>query len=136
MSTFLTLNKQTSIKEEMQKYASKVTREGKALTKQWVSPNRMFQAQQHVPSWYSMQRTKQASKGLCGWPPTHCLSPVIECTCQFCCCHCWKNNDHGPLTSAVLDLKPPFWVSVINLTSFSLTEIILILSSENRIMPL
>lgn len=34
MSTFLTLNKQTSIKEEMQKYASKVPKEEKPLTKQ------------------------------------------------------------------------------------------------------
>lgn len=113
MSTFLTLNKQTSIKEEMQKYASKVPRGGKALTKQRVSPNRMFQAQQHVPSWYSMQRTKQASKQRFVWVAAYSLFiPVIECTCQLCCCHCWKNNDHGPLTSAALDLKPPFWVSV------------------------
>lgn len=34
MSTLLTLSKQTSIKEEMQKYVSKVSVEEKALTKQ------------------------------------------------------------------------------------------------------
>lgn len=34
MSTLLTLNKQTSIKEEMQKYVSKVPMDEKALTKQ------------------------------------------------------------------------------------------------------
>lgn len=42
MSTLLTLNKQTIIKGEMQKYASEVPMEEKALTKPWVSPNRIF----------------------------------------------------------------------------------------------
>lgn len=108
MSTLLTLNKQTSIKEEMQNYASELPKEEKALTKQQASPNRTLHAQQHVPPWYSMERTKQAGKGLCGWPPPPCLSPLIECTRQFCCRHPGKNNDRGPLTSAALNLKPPF----------------------------
>lgn len=44
MSTLLTLNKQILIKGEMQNYASKVPMEETALTKQPVSPNRIFQA--------------------------------------------------------------------------------------------
>lgn len=63
----------------MQKYVSKVPIEGKTVTKQEVSANKMFQAPQHLSSWYSMKRTKQASKGLCGWPSTHCLSPLLGC---------------------------------------------------------
>lgn len=123
----------------MQKYASKVPREAEALTKQWVFPNRMFQSpatRAFMLFYAKKQASKKASTDLCGWPPPHCLSPVIECTGQFCGCQCWKNNDQGPLTSAALDLKPPHsgFLSI-NLTSRSLTEIILILSSGDRIMP-
>ena len=62
MSTLVTLNKQNIIKEEMPKHASEVPVEEKALTKQRVSPNRIFQAPQHLSSWYSMKRTKQTTK--------------------------------------------------------------------------
>lgn len=68
MSTLVTLTKQSIIKEEMQKYTSEGPMEEKVLTKRWVSPNRIFQAPQHLSSWYSVKSTKQTTEVCVGGP--------------------------------------------------------------------